>query len=254
MSCWVVKVGGALCETPQGLEKVARACMHIPGPYVLVHGGGVMLSRMQKALGYETVFKEGKRFTSEKDMSLVQMVLSGEANGHWVRALVQQGVKAVGLSGYDAGMVRCEPVPSLGCVGVPSQVDVGVLQMLLSQGYTPVVSPVSLANNGMFLNVNADDVACALAIALKAQRLLLVSDVQGVRLENQVAEQLDVVYAETCIQKGWITGGMIPKIRAAQSVVRAGVQEVFVCSMEEGFIHPQGTRIVRGDTEVSNVA
>jgi acetylglutamate kinase len=241
---WVVKLGGRLCEDPRARAGLAEACAALGEPLVLVHGGGAQVSRMQQALGLEPRFVEGRRITSAEDLEVVEMALSGAVNQTLVRELVAAGRRAVGVSGCDAGLVRCELQPGLGLVGMPAHVEPRLLEMLLAAGYTPVVSPVSLGPDGGAVNVNADEVACALAVALGAERLLLLSDVDGVRVEGEWRLELRGQDVERLIESGQVTHGMVPKLRAAAVATSRGVGEVRIAGFDGAPLREiQGTRV-----------
>jgi acetylglutamate kinase len=241
---WVVKIGGRLCETDAGRDGFARACARLDAPLVVVHGGGAAVSRLQQALGLEPRFEAGRRVTGAEDLEVVEMVLSGAVNGALVRALLAAGRRAVGLTGCDAGLVRCAPVEGLGRVGTPVTCDAGLVGLLLEAGCTPVVSPVSIDAAGAPLNVNADEVAAALAEALGAARLLLLSDVEGVRVGD--VWQLDVRgdEVERLVAGGEVHGGMVPKLRAAARAIGRGVGEVVIGGFAGQALHAvRGTRV-----------
>ena len=181
---WVVKVGGRLLEEEAVRTRLAQACATVGRPVVVVHGGGCMVTELQQALGIEATFHEGRRITEPEHVGIVEMALSGAANKSLVRALVQAGLRPVGVSGCDGAMVRGELVPNLGAVGVPRHVDASLLLHLIAGGFTPVLSPISLGPESQPVNINADEVACAVAVALRAERLLLLSDVSGVRVDG----------------------------------------------------------------------
>ena len=244
---WVVKTGGRLCEEQAQRSRLARACAKVDSPLVLVHGGGAQVSRWQRAYGLESRFIEGRRVTTRDDLAIVEMVLSGAVNQALVRALAAAGRPAVGLSGCDGGLVTCELVPDLGRVGAPAAVNIDALSALLAAGFTPVVSPVSLGPDREAVNVNADEVACAVATALGAERLLLLSDVDGVRAGNGTRADVASEEVETLVTSGYNTGGMIPKLRAAAAAVAGGVGEVRIGGFDGrplGAI--EGTRVRAG--------
>lgn len=230
-SLLVVKLGGrAQTAAP---DAVARLWAARPREVVLVHGGGDEVSALQRALGAEPAFVGGRRVTSERDVDLVRMALSGLANKRLVAALVARGVPAVGISGEDAGLVdaRLAHDGALGRVGAPHRIDASVVAHLLAGGYLPVVSPVARdgANaEGAALNVNGDDCAAALAAALGAEELLLVSDVSGVRADGVPAARLDADAARAAIASGEAAGGMAAKLEAALLALDAGVPRVRV--------------------------
>jgi acetylglutamate kinase len=243
---WVVKIGGRLCEDRDGRVSLARACQALPHRLVLVHGGGDAVTRLQSTLGVEPRFVEGRRVTDSDDLATVEMVLSGQVNKSLVRAISNAGRPAVGLSGCDAGLVRCDLVPGLGRVGTPSTTDVQFLRLALEAGYTPVVSPVAIGPDGEPVNVNADEMAAALAGALSADQLLLLSDVEGVRVEDRWAQTIAYQDVESLVAAGEATRGMIPKLRAAAAAVEAGVREVRIGGFSSGGLQEVlGTRVVR---------
>jgi len=176
-------------------------------------------------------------------MELVEMALSGAVNKELVRALQIAGKKAVGLSGCDGQMVTCTLVPELGSVGEPEVVSPAILNCLIDT-FVPVISPVSLGPMQEAVNVNADEFACAIAMALKAEKLLLLSDVSGVKVEGQDQKSLADVEVEALIAAGVVTGGMVPKLRSAVRAIHAGVQEVCIAGFHEGSLkNVHGTRV-----------
>ena len=247
MRVTVIKVGGRLCEEPEARARLARASAALATPLVLVHGGGAQVSRLQRALGLEARFAGGRRVTGIEDLEVVEMALSGSVNKALVRALAAAGRPAVGLSGADGGLLACDFVAELGRVGTPSAADPRVLAALLGAGFTPVVSPVSSGPDGQAVNVNADEMACALAVALGAERLLLLSDVAGVVVEGEAREVVAGDEVEALIAAGQVTGGMIPKLRAAAAAVAGGVGEVRIADFNGvPLADIAGTRIRRG--------
>jgi acetylglutamate kinase len=241
---WVIKIGGLLCEDRDSRTNLARACASLQHPLVLVHGGGAAVTRLQTLLGGEPQFVEGRRVTSVADMALVEMVLTGSINGDLVRALQVAGRAALGLSGCDAGLLRCQLVEGLGRVGRPVHVEPQSLHVLLEAGYTPVVSPVSLGPDGEAVNVNADEAACAIAAGLGAARLLLLSDVEGVRVESTWQADVAGDRVEDLVASGEVTGGMIPKLRAAAAATAHGVGEVRIAGFAAGDLElVRGTRV-----------
>ncbi len=247
---WVVKVGGKLCEEPALRARFAGACAALAAPLVVIHGGGAQVTRLQQALGMKPRFSGGRRMTAPGDLAAVEMALTGDVNPSLVRALAAAGRPAVGLSGCDAGLLRCRLLPGLGRVGTPVEVDVRLMRVLLSAGYTPVISPLSLGPGGEVVNVNADEAACALAGALGAQRLLLLSDVSGVRVREELKRDIAAGSVEVLVQSGEIKDGMIPKLRAAAAALARGVSEVRIAgfsgsdlaAVEGTIIHPASGR------------
>ena len=213
----VIKVGGNQVDDPNWVGELARAVARSSRPTVLVHGGGREISALQRALGAEPEWRDGLRVTGTEGMRIVSMVLSGLVNKRLVAALLGAGVDALGISGEDGGLLRARPAHggALGRTGEIVEVRAALLREWLAQGLTPVLSPVSRGPAGEPLNVNADDAAGAVAIAIGAAELLLVSDVVGVRCGERVLSEIDSTETEVLIASGGAAGGMVPKLRAA---------------------------------------
>lgn len=227
----VIKVGGRPQLDASLPIALSAANLASPGSLVIVHGGGDEVSMLQKLYGTTSEFKGGRRVTSEIDLEIIRMALSGSANKRLVSALVDGGVPAIGLSGEDAGLLTATPFGegTLGFVGVPAEVNVGLLQHLLAGGYVPVLSPVSRSAVNAFgatLNVNGDDAAAAFAIALEADELLLVSDVEGVMADGEVLTAITTEDAQRLIDEGTAKGGMGAKLQAATKALDGGVGRV----------------------------
>ncbi|MBA3671146.1 MAG: acetylglutamate kinase [Gemmatimonadaceae bacterium] len=227
----VIKVGGRpqlAVELPAALAAAHRAA---PGSLVVVHGGGDETSTLQRLYGTEPAFRGGRRVTSALDLEIIRMSLSGSANKRLVAALVGAGVPAIGLSGEDGALLTATPLDpdSLGFVGVPRDVNVALFSHLLAGGVLPVVSPVSRSADpahGVTLNVNGDDAAAAIAAALGASELLLVSDVAGVLVDGAPVATLDASEAQRLIDTGIAQGGMGAKLQAAMAALDGGVERV----------------------------
>lgn len=178
----VIKIGGRAQDDARLAPAIAAAWSSAPGSLCLVHGGGDGISALQRALGVEPSFTDGRRVTGERDIDAVRMALSGSANKLLVARLISAGVSALGISGEDAALITARAVDSatLGCVGAPERIDARLLRHLLDGGYLPVLSPLSRDIDslaGRALNVNGDDAAAAIALALGASELLFVADV-----------------------------------------------------------------------------
>ena len=244
MSVRVYKLGGAAVEDPRLVAGLAAELRRLGGEAVLVHGGGSRVTELLDRLGIESRFVGGRRATSPAAMEVVEMVLSGLTNKALVAALGAAGVPALGLSGRDAGLIRARLEPELGKVGRPEAIDPGVLRAAWRGGWVPVVSPISSGPESEAVNVNADEAALGVARALGAASLVYLSDVDGVRIDDELVTQLDRAAAEAAIGSGQIRLGMRLKVDVALEASRAGIPEVVVAGaarLSGGFA---GTRIV----------
>ncbi len=229
----VIKLGGHAMGDDAAMEQFARdivlmkQCNVHP---VIVHGGGPMINEMLKRLDVKSEFVNGKRVTDAETMKVVEMVLSGSVNKRIVAAINKQGGKAVGLSGKDANLIVCEQAnPDLGFVGEPVEVNPGVLHTFLSSAYIPVVAPIGVGRNGETFNINGDTAAGAVAGGMKADRLLLLTDVSGVKdADGDVVTELTAETVEKLTAEGVIAGGMIPKTETALKAIREGVRAVVI--------------------------
>jgi acetylglutamate kinase len=240
----VYKVGGPALEDPALFGPLAAEVKRAAGPVLLVHGGGRQIERLLKALGIESVFVDGRRRTSDEAMEVVEMVLSGAMNKTLAAGLTAAGLKAIGISGRDAGIVRARLEEGLGRVGTPETVDAGPIRALWAAGFVPVISPVSGGPSGEAVNVNADEAALGLAKAVGARALVYLSDVDGVRLDGSAATELDADEAARRIEDGAIAGGMSLKVRVALDAAAAGIPEVVVAGKARLLGGFAGTRIL----------
>ncbi|MCY3983987.1 MAG: acetylglutamate kinase [Roseovarius sp.] len=229
----VIKLGGHAMGSDGGMDGFARDLVllrHVGVNPVVVHGGGPMINEMLNKLGIKSEFIDGKRVTCEDTMEIVEMVLSGRVNKRIVQAINKQGGKAVGLSGKDASLLTCEPSnPSLGMVGEPSLVNPSILHTLFRDDAIPVIAPLGSGSDGRTYNVNGDTVAGAIAGALKADRLLLLTDTSGVLDENgEVITDLFSTQIPELVESGVISGGMIPKTETALKALEESVRAVVI--------------------------
>jgi len=222
----VLKIGGNEIDDDQFLLGLVRAVAQMREPPVIVHGGGKEIAELQLHFGLIPRFVDGLRVTDETSLAIAEMVLSGRVNKRIVAALIAAGADAIGLSGVDRALVRVEkmqhPAGDLGRVGKVVSVRREVLDDLLSRHIVPVISPISLGDDGAY-NVNADSVACAIASALNAEAVVFVTNVAGVMQEDRVIPSLTPAQAEALIKAQVIKGGMIPKVRAALDAIASGV-------------------------------
>ena len=259
----VIKYGGNAMISEELKKSVMRdlTLLRFVGiNVVLVHGGGPEISETLKRMGVESRFVNGLRYTDEETAEVVRMVLAGKVNKELVHRLQMLGAKSVGMCGIDGGMLLCEKESDeLGYVGKIVSVNTGVITDSLANGYLPVISTVGYDNEGHIYNVNADTAASAIAGALGAESLILMTDIRGL-LRNKDDEEslIKKVYVSdipSLVNEGVISGGMIPKINCCKEAIRRGVNRVFITDgrvkhsillellSDEGM----GTMFVKGD-------
>lgn len=229
----VIKFGGNAMGDDEAMDTFARDVVlmqQVGVNPVIVHGGGPMINEMLDKLGIKSDFVGGKRVTDAATVKVVEMVLSGLVNKRIVQAINRQGGRAVGLSGKDANLMICDQAdPKLGFVGSPAEMDTGVLKQLFGAGMIPVVAPLGAGRNGETFNVNGDTAAGAIAAALKADRLLLLTDVAGVKdSTGEVVTELTPDQIRVLTEEGVIAGGMIPKTETALAAIAGGVRAVVI--------------------------
>ncbi len=229
----VVKLGGHVLANETALTSLARDIVllrHVGVNPVVVHGGAPMINAMLDRLSIASQIINGIRVTDEHSIPIVEMVLSGSVNKQIVSAIGHQGGKAVGLSGKDARLMTCRQTDaSLGFVGTPAVVDSSILRVLFADNIIPVIAPIGLGEDGATYNVNGDTAAGAVAAALRADRLLLLTDVAGVRDTNgERVSNLTTADIATLTSSGVISGGMIPKTETARNAINHGVRAVAI--------------------------
>jgi acetylglutamate kinase len=230
----VVKFGGNAMGDEAAMAEFARDVVlmrQVGLNPVVCHGGGPMINDLLNRLGIKSEFVRGKRVTDKATVEVVEMVLTGLVNKRIVQAIMDEGGRAVGLSGKDDDLMVCEPDdPELGFVGRPVEMNVQVLRDLFAAGIIPVVAPVATGMNpNETYNVNGDTAAGAIAGALKADRLLLLTDVAGVKnKEGQIVTQMTPEEVKAMIEDGTIAGGMIPKTETALKALEDGVRAVVI--------------------------
>ncbi|WP_027359645.1 acetylglutamate kinase [Desulforegula conservatrix] len=241
----VVKYGGHAMVDEQLKEDFARditLLKFIGLNPVVVHGGGPQINSMLDTMGIETRFVRGMRYTCEKTMDVVEMVLGGKVNKSIVAQMNQHGGKAVGLTGKDGGLIFAKKMQIInhneadqpeiidpGLVGEVVSVDPHLINSLSSQGFIPVIAPVGAGENGETYNINADVVASKIASALGAGRLILLTDVDGVKgADGNLISSIKTDEIVRMIETGVIKGGMIPKVEFALNAVREGVGKVHI--------------------------
>ena len=210
---------------------------------VVVHGGGPQINAMLQRLAIQSSFVDGLRVTDAAMVEVVEMVLAGTVNKHVTGLINQAGALAVGICGKDGGLIRArklqrtvrdpdshiERALDLGFVGEPEHVDVRVIHALTGAGLIPVIAPVGMGEDGQTYNINADTVAGAVAGALGARRLLMLTDVAGVLdRDKQLIAEMTIADVEAGVASGMISGGMIPKVENCVAAVRAGVRAAVI--------------------------
>lgn len=229
----VIKLGGHAMVSDEALETFARDVVlmrQVGINPVIVHGGGPMINSMLDKLNIESEFIDGKRVTDSETISVVEMVLSGNVNKKIVQAINKQDGRAVGLSGKDAKLINCvQDKPELGLVGTPKDVNPEVIFNLIENDMIPVIAPLGSSIDGETLNINGDTVSGAIAAALKADRLLLLTDVSGVQdKDGSIITELNSNQIKNWINDGIISGGMIPKTETALMALEGGVRGVVI--------------------------
>lgn len=245
----LVKLGGTLLESRQRRASLAcqlNALQTAGNRVVVVHGGGKRLSRYLAGLDHKSEFRGGLRVTPPEILDAVLRVLAGSVNRQLVAGLQRAGLRAVGLTGIDAGTVQASQLdPELGLVGKVERVDPRLLERLVEDGYLPVVACIAGGEGGAIYNVNADQMAAACATALKVDRAVFLTDVGGVLDgSGQRIPTLTIRDAERLIASGVAVGGMEAKLRAAAESVRGGIPAISIVNGHESDIL---ARMARGD-------
>ena len=249
---FVVKLSGKVTEEHQNLTSLAEelALLHQVGIRIcVIHGGGKQLTELASKLGVEQTIIDGRRVTDDATLEMAKMVFAGKINTDILAALRHRGIEAVGLSGIDANIIHAERRPPKEVLnretGVRAQIDFGhvgdvvsinsrLLTVLLDHGYLPVISSLGADDEGMVFNINADTVASEIAVQLKAEKLILLSDVDGIYLRagepNTKVSRVTINEADELITSGAATGGMIPKLQSITNLLRRGVHSAHIIS------------------------
>ncbi|MEO9827133.1 MAG: acetylglutamate kinase [Paracoccaceae bacterium] len=229
----VIKFGGNAMGDDEAMASFARDIVlmrQVGVNPVVVHGGGPMINEMLEKLSIKTEFVRGKRVTDAATVEVVEMVLSGLVNKRIVQAINAAGGRAIGLSGKDANLMICAQTdPELGFVGTPTDIDPSALRNLMDAEMIPVVAPLGAGRNGETFNINGDTAAGAIAASLGADRLLLLTDVSGVKnADGEVVTELTPDQIRALSDEGVIAGGMIPKTETALDAIEGGVRAVVI--------------------------
>lgn len=245
-TCFVVKYGGHAMGDAQLAENFAKDIVLLKycgiNP-IVVHGGGPQIGKMLERLAIKSEFVDGLRVTDRESVEIVEMVLSGSINKQVVQSINSAGGTAVGLSGKDGGMITArklrrskadpdsniEKILDLGFVGEPTDIDPGVLSNLMDTDIIPVIAPIGVGANGETYNINADTVAGAIAGAMKATRLFLLTDVTGVLdKDGELIPDLTIEEARERVADGTVSGGMIPKLETCVTAAENGVEAAVI--------------------------
>lgn len=223
-------------QLPSAFFEAVTALQGLGNQIVIVHGGGPAINALLNKVSIQPQFVEGLRVTCEDTMDVVEMVLAGSINKRLVRRLQEAGGRAWGISGIDGQMITAKRTDKpLGLVGEIEQVNTSAIMSILAEGYVPVIAPLGLsADAKQSFNINADTAAGAIAAALGADKLLMVTDVPGILQtmpggEKSLLPEAGAAELEKMIETGEIYGGMIPKVRAALDALYQGVKEVVIC-------------------------
>lgn len=249
---FVVKLSGKVTEHHNNLTSLAEelALLHQVGIRIcVVHGGGKQLSELASKLGVEQTIIEGRRVTDDATLEMAKMIFAGKINTDILAALRQRGIEAVGLSGVDGNIVHAIKRPpkeilnrqtgirdkvDFGYVGDVVQINARLLTVLLDHGYLPVISSLAANDEGVVFNINADTIAAEIAVQLQAEKLILLSDVDGIYLQPGDAQtklsRLTAGEADELITSGAATGGMIPKLQSITTLLRRGVHSAHIIS------------------------
>ena len=229
----VIKFGGNAMGDDEAMASFARDIVlmrQVGVNPVVVHGGGPMINDMLEKLSIKTEFVRGKRVTDAATVEVVEMVLSGLVNKRIVQAINAAGGRAIGLSGKDANLMICDQTdPELGFVGTPAEIDPSALRDLMNAEMIPVIAPLGAGRGGETFNVNGDTAAGAIAASLGADRLLLLTDVAGVKnADGEVVTEMTPDQIRSLTSDGVIAGGMIPKTETALTAIEGGVRAVVI--------------------------
>jgi len=240
----VVKIGGKAVEDAKGRRRLARQIVGLQRAghsVVVVHGGGSALTRTLERLGIPTEFYQGLRVTDAATRDVALMVLAGLVNKQWVAEFAGLGQPALGISGGDAGLVRAKKLSlgsnghkkDLGYVGRPHKIRTGILEMAWRGGIVPVVASLGLGARGEFLNINADDLAASLAVALQADRLFYLTESGGVwDAQRRLLPVVKLREIPALIRKGVVREGMIPKLLSCARLLRQKVGEIDILAAD----------------------
>lgn len=252
----VIKIGGALVAEPGALGAFweAISTLRKTSPVLIVHGGGPQATTLARRLGHEPRVVQGRRVTGDLDLDVMLWAVRGGINARFVAAAQRSGILAAGLSGADGGLIRVSKRPpwriehdtvDFGWVGDVEKVQADVVEALLSAGFLPVIAPLGIDEEGQLFNVNADTVASAIAGAIDAEQLLLVTESGGVQdAGGALLRRCDAATYKAGTEAGWIAGGMRVKLHVAFEALRAGVNDVAILSPDDLLTRAGATQVV----------
>ena len=230
----VLKLGGRALDGAQALDELADDLVALGGSAVVIHGGGAEVTAWGERAGVEARFHGGRRVTDPAALDVAVAVLAGLVNKRLVAALRHRGLDAVGIAALDGGSALVAPhadAAALGAVGTVTAIDVRLIETLLAGGFVPVISSIGAVDGGLF-NLNADDLAAALAPALGADALVLLSDTPGLLLSGAVVSRLGASELAVALASEDVSGGMRPKLEAAGQAVAAGVPSAWIAAWD----------------------
>ncbi len=230
----VVKIGGSLLNDETRQQAIIQQISELRNgrnEVLIVHGGGKHLTSLLNRLDVPSQFHDGLRITSAETMDAALMTLAGTVNKKLVASFVQAGVRAIGLCGGDAGAIRAEKLLNdevdYGFVGTVSMIDTHLIELLLRNDYLPVIACIAMGPDNRYYNVNADQMAAACAIALRAEQLVFLTDVDGVLNEKKtVIRKIDPKRVKALVSSKIVSGGMLPKLRACMAALDGGVNDI----------------------------
>jgi acetylglutamate kinase len=230
----VIKIGGHEIADPTFLSELAGVLRTMPVPVLIVHGGGKEISDMQERLGIPYQFVNGVRVTDAESLTIVTNILCGTINKRLVRTLVNTGIDALGMSGIDRGLIHAVKMQhatvDMAYTGEVVRVRGDILTSMLGQGIVPVIAPLCMGADSHY-SVNADHVAGAVAAAIAAERVVFITNVEGVMVNDAVQLSLTQSKTDALIADGTIYGGMIPKVQTALHALEAGVPKAVITNL-----------------------
>ncbi len=233
----VIKYGGSVMEDETLSKEVFRDIVllkFVGMRPIVVHGGGKEITSLMKKLGIPSKFVSGHRITDKETLDIVEMILAGKVNKRVVAGINAQGGLAIGLSGKDANLIKAEKLVlneslDLGYVGNIKNINISLLESLINEGYIPVISSIGIDEKGQGYNINADIVAGKVAQMLRAEKLIYLTDTEGVMdREKGIISHLSINDAKRLIDRGDIVGGMLPKVTSGMEALEGGVKKVHI--------------------------